>query len=106
LPSCDLERELLADLETYIIHKSSEILGVEPRSCQENYEFTITDHTGTEKLKAVKDFDISHFPNSTSEVILDVESYQPRRLAIKLRFSELLGLTFERSYLDFDNTIL
>jgi hypothetical protein len=85
LPSCEVDRELLSSIEAYLLDKWSKL---DP-DVKTEYQFSITDSTGTEHMTCVADYKPHLFPDDTRAVSLWLRS---KYSWIKVNFDiELFG---------------
>jgi hypothetical protein len=91
LPSCSVTRELLSDLEKYILTKcqrSREGASVEPTPRQ----FTVKDSHGSEYLATVDDFMFHDFPDDTREIELSCGHHDATTIRMRFGQSRTLSL--------------
>lgn len=85
LPSCSVERQLLKDLDNYII-KIAKSLCPGLTNTRDKYKFIIIDSFGEETLGNIDDFKLSYFPNDTKKVKLTFFSLYTRLFDIGIIF--------------------
>ncbi|SRR5579875_1274708 len=99
LTSCSVEKELLQELEDYILRKAKELeqslteneycpKGLSANESYGFYTFTIEDSTGVEELSSVADFHLQYFPNDTKQVTPYYHSGASNNLRIKVKFGK------------------
>ena len=93
LPSCDVEKDLLADIEGYILRKASEISSNGGDIIRKRYYFSVEEERGTETLDSTSEYRLSHFPDDTKSIILDLDL-----LASKCHLSIRLSFNVERHF--------
>ena len=70
LPSCAVNKDLLADIETYFLQKWSS-LNEDKGAC--SFVFSITDSIGSEDMMSVKDYKFHLLPDDIKEATLEVK---------------------------------
>ena len=70
LPSCAVNKDLLADIETYVLQKWSS-LNEDKGAC--SFVFSITDSVGSEDMGSVKDYRFHLLPDDVKEATLEVK---------------------------------
>lgn len=68
--SCHVTKELLLQLENYLVNATPAILGMDKKDTESSYSVTITDDLGTETITHISNYVTSMFPNSTSSIAL------------------------------------
>lgn len=88
LPSCNVERKLLQELENYARRKVAELAPPpEDLAGVLNQSFTIVDKFGVENLKSVEEYQRTYFPDDTRGISIEVRSFGNPHLSIEFKFS-------------------
>ena len=88
LPSIKIDKQLIEQLEDYIINDVSGIIGIEKEIIRKEYVLQITDSFGTEEYESISEFPMSIFQNETKQIILKYSIYSNSELAtLNISFS-------------------
>ena len=90
MPSCDVSKELISQLEDYIIEQASQNSMVDRKKVADNYSVTLDDNFGVEEISSIKNYIPSAFPDSTSQISMSLWIYQretEKPLKITIRFN-------------------
>lgn len=92
IPSCNVEKKLLQELEYYVLGKVQEIYG---EDITKDYKFIVKDFFGEMELKNVDDFKLSYFPDDTKAQEIIFLNLSPTFFYVSIRF----GMHAYNSYL-------
>lgn len=84
IPSCNISKALLQEMEEYILRQGEKISGKKPEEIRSCYRFSIEDKFGEEELKSIGEYSRSHFSNDTRRIKLDLSYYGHPRVIIKV----------------------
>ncbi len=86
VPSCSVSKDTLERIEQYM-HERAKALGLSQKQIASSYAITVVGSIGEEKFKSVEDLPWSRFPNDTKDVRVELSTYSPRRLSVRITFS-------------------
>ncbi len=76
LPSIFVDKQLIEQIEEYILNDIPEIIGVDKEIIEGKYSLEIVDYLGTEKFSKISDYPLSIFQNGTSKITLGFSLYE------------------------------
>ncbi len=86
IPSCNVTKPLLEDLEGYIVRKAGDITGQEPDELKRHYGIVIQDSRGEEGLNSMSEYRRNQFPDDIRRVRLGFASYGEPSVRIWVSF--------------------
>lgn len=86
IPSVKVSKELVEQLENYILQDVSEIIGIDYKLLKENYTVEINDELGTETFKSISDYSLNRFQDGTKNIKFGFSLYSPLNFRIKVSF--------------------
>jgi hypothetical protein len=87
LPSANISKELIQQLEKYLLKDIPTILQIDSAIIKEKYIIEITDELGTETLKSIYDYSLNKFHDGTKEITLGFQIFNPEELRIFIYLS-------------------
>lgn len=81
---CYVTRELVANLEDYLLQHIADITGISSEELVNYYSLAVTDDLGTEILRSVKDFRTTLFLNSTSKISISLNVIWVHKINLRL----------------------
>lgn len=92
--SCEVTKELLTNIEEYLIKKISSIFGVTEDGVRKNYTIAISDEYGIESINSISEYNLPKFDDSVTEIILHISIQEKSKLfRINIKFSKLRTLS-------------
>lgn len=86
-PSAKISKELIEQLEKYLLVDVPEIIQIDSTIIKEKYTLEITDELGTETLKSICDYPLNKFHDGTKEINLGFQIFKPEELRIYVYLS-------------------
>jgi hypothetical protein len=83
LPSADAPKDLLQDIETYILRKAGELTSLDETNLRADYHVSIRDSIGEDRVATLADFNLTRFPNDTQAIIFQYWAL-PTRITVSL----------------------
>jgi hypothetical protein len=87
LPSVDVTKEFLQDLERYILAKAQEHSSRDPGETQSDYTVELQDSLGENVFSSISDFEVANYPNDTKQVEFAYRSWRDSRFSLSIRLS-------------------
>lgn len=86
IPSVKVSKELIEQLEKYILKDVSEIIGIDSQLLKDNYTIEISDKLGSETFKSISDYSLNRFQDGTENIKFGFSLYNPLNFRLKLSF--------------------
>lgn len=86
ISSCLVTRDLLSQLEHYILVDLSKIIKVPKQKLAETYQISITDKIGEESIDSIIKYIPSLFPDSTLRIKIQLRNYRDRQFFLSINF--------------------
>jgi hypothetical protein len=87
LPSIKVDKELIEQLENYLLSNVPEIIGIEKHLIEEKYSLEIVDSLGTGKFNRISEFPLSLFQDGTKKIKFGFSFYGLISFSIYISFS-------------------
>lgn len=87
LPSIKVDKELVNQLEKYIISDIPEIIGIDKQTILDKYSIEIVDSLGSGKFNSISEFPLSLFQDGTKEINFGFSVYNQSFCSVKISFS-------------------
>jgi len=87
LPSIDVTKDFLHDLERYILAKAQEHSPQEPDEIRSDYTAELQDSLGENAFSSISDFEPANFPNDTKQIRLSYRSWHDSRFSLSISLS-------------------
>lgn len=87
LPSIKIDKELISQLEKYILEEIPEISGIDKSIIQNKYSIEIVDMLGTSVFKSIAEFPLNSFQDGTKKIQLGFSIYEKTYSNVDISFS-------------------
>ncbi len=88
ITSCLVTKDLLRQLEVYLVQYIAKIIDIPPDMLRESLSISISDSLGTETLKSISNYLPSLFPKSITEVRIDLYLVHPKHISVSIHFGK------------------
>jgi hypothetical protein len=87
LPSVEVTKEFLQDLERYILAKAQEHSPRDAGEIRSDYSVELQDSLGKNVFPSISDFEAANYPNDTKQVELAYRSWRDSRFSLSISLS-------------------
>ena len=89
ISSCEVSKDLLRQLEDYLISQGEQITGLDQGKVLEDYSISISENLGVEEFSTIRDYIPSIFSDTTTDIYIKLRIYRShtnKPLSITLAF--------------------
>lgn len=86
LPSCDVDKSLLAEIERYIRSHVPHLLSVDPEAFASRLHLSVSDGFGTETIDSISDYMPSLFPDSILSTVYELIWLEDSEMYLRIQF--------------------
>lgn len=86
-PSCHVTRELILNIEKYLLEKVPGKLNVEEAAVKEEYSVRIDEREASTLVTPISEYVFPLFPDRTEGIILGFSLFRPSRCEVQVRFT-------------------
>lgn len=87
LPSCHVTRELVADIEKYLLEKVPGKLNIDEAALKEHYCVRIDERGASTRVAPMSEYVFPQFPDRTEGITMGFSVFTPSRCEVQVRFA-------------------